>query len=369
MFIVGDEKKLAAVATELSAHEAERIICVPVDATCAADNAVNFEIIIDPEDSSLVILRPLHADGNNDRTVEMQQIIAIGAVKFALRKEDDAWAEHVLVPPVEESPSLTATRTYRHKLAVVGGVLLLLGGIAAVSLACITHQDRQIMSLNDQINRSVSNYQIYAGRDKKKYILVDNERDYDWVLQSLVKMPPEFNVRVLTLSRVARKITRELNNQWPGIALRRLELSDDNQINLTISAEKSSLQAVQQDAIRTFIRRQLPWSEKIVFQRIQDRQIEQEADKALAIVPGHVEKIRLTGRLTYHIIGELDDAQLQRIKQRITGFNNVWGNSYVDFVISQKHDWLKDKSFKYGNEGYIKIKPGHWYFSKPLFQE
>lgn len=366
LFVVGDENTLATVATELTADEAARIICLPVD---AADSAVNFEIIVEATTPSAVKLRELRPAGSDEYAAALQQIITVGAVRFALRREDQAWDAAVLAPAADAVTGKPVARQGGRKLAVAGIVLLLLGSVAAGSLAWVTRQDRQIVSLSDQIKRGVAHYQIYVGRDMTKYILVDNDRDYDWVQQSLVKMPAEFSVQVITVQSAVKKITQVLNSRWPEMGLRRLEFAAGNQLQVAVSEDKSRLQTTQENAVRALIRQQLPWSEAIVFQRISDRQIEAAADQALAVVPGYVEKIRLTDKLTYRITGELDDAQLQKVKQSITGFNTLWGNSYVDFVISQKHDWLKDKSFKYGDEGYIKLKPGHWYFSKPLFQE
>ena len=70
--------------------------------------------------------------------------------------------------------------------------------------------------------------------------------------------------------------------------------------------------------------------------------------------------------VTFVIEGSLDDGELQRARQFVDGYYRQWGSRYVQFATELKDDWLKGKSFKYGNQGYVKMETGHWYFPKPL---
>lgn len=59
--------------------------------------------------------------------------------------------------------------------------------------------------------------------------------------------------------------------------------------------------------------------------------------------------------------GELDDGTLEQIKK----LRNKYLSSNYDFAVNLQDEKKLDKSFKYGEGGYIKISANHWLVNKP----
>ena len=366
LFIVAGEEKLASVAGNYTLHETSQVFYIPGP---EGDASINFEIELPSTLSCLVRIRELSETETKEHEVEFQKAVQIGGVTFALRHENDSWDDGILNHNSAEKINTLSAENNRMKVAVAAGIILLIGLITAGSLLWLNSQNRQLTTLSEQISPGVTDFRIFNGRNGTKYVLVSSERDYHWVKQSLVKMPTDFPVQVLTRKSLEDQLSQRLNRQWPELGIRRLDFNDAGQPCIVLGSQHRAMTAEQQQEIQSALQAQLFWKEKVIVLRQDDRQLEAAADKVTASVRGSVEKIRLADKLTYRITGELDDAQLQNLKEGITNFDALWGHGYVNFIISQKHDWLKDKSFKYGDDGYIKIKPGHWYFSKPTFQE
>jgi len=66
--------------------------------------------------------------------------------------------------------------------------------------------------------------------------------------------------------------------------------------------------------------------------------------------------------VNYAIQGNLTDIDLTRLHAFTSGFYRDFGMRYVIFSVVLKDDVLKGKSFKYGDSGYVKMAPQHWFF-------
>ena len=60
------------------------------------------------------------------------------------------------------------------------------------------------------------------------------------------------------------------------------------------------------------------------------------------------------------------DVHLSEFSRFVTQFYQTWGRRYIHFSADIHEDVLKDKSFKYGEDGYITMNKSHWMFNKKM---
>ena len=59
-----------------------------------------------------------------------------------------------------------------------------------------------------------------------------------------------------------------------------------------------------------------------------------------------------------------EDSQLSQYSQYVEQFSQTWGDQYVHFSAEFRDDDLKEKSYKYGVDGYVTMGKFHWLFNE-----
>ena len=110
----------------------------------------------------------------------------------------------------------------------------------------------------------------------------------------------------------------------------------------------------------------MPYSEMVIVDKWDDAMLEQQARTGLDLIGiTYLPKFD-DHRITFLIQGDLTDVELLNLQKFTHNFYQYFGTEYIHFSVDLDDDWLKGKSFKYNGNGYVKLAPKHWFFTKSL---
>ncbi|ERD99718.1 PrgH/EprH family type III secretion apparatus protein [Pseudogulbenkiania ferrooxidans] len=329
-----------------------------------ADGGVNFEILIE-EDARI---RELGLDEVNEYPAGFNQIIRVGALELALRPQDQPWLPEVLNPRQTDTLTTKPPRRRNRWLAIPALVALL----AAAGLGFGSYQQwqdssqRKTTELSALLGNNPQRFQILPGQDGRFYVAAANERDTAWARQALLRSDDPRASEVITPLRENERIGRWLAGTYPDLAYYCLQLNDPRHPQLWISLQRAALSAEDKMRLSARLIERLPYADKVEIIPMDDAAAAREAEAELQRLALPFRRQDNPGSVVFAISGSLGDDELQRARQFVDRYYRQWGGRYVQFAIELKDDWLKGKSFKYGDQGYVKLDAGHWYFPKPL---
>lgn len=306
--------------------------------------------------------------GGQDTVVAANQIFQIGPLSLAWRAVDEPWADAVLNPQAGNSDRLAITggahpRRLAAILCAVSAIVMMAYGLYAY-YSSDTHQRKRV-ALAGQLAEEPDKFHIVQGRDGIMYALAWNAADAAWGKQSVVRLGTSVAVKVLSTADEQRDIYRWLNQFFPFLSLHRIEVDQPSQPVIVLSQQRSALSPQQQAQLKHGLMQALPYISDIVLTTLDDQVIAAQAEAGVKKISVHYERINNPDNVTFVIKGDLDDGQLQLLNRYIDSYYHRWNGRYVQFAIELKDNWLRDKSFRYGPQGYIKVSAGHWYFSPP----
>ncbi|WP_130833518.1 PrgH/EprH family type III secretion apparatus protein [[Erwinia] mediterraneensis] len=334
----------------------------------AGDNN-NFELIPPADNRDSVLIRELSESEAVEKTVALQQVTEVGNLVFAIRHHDTCWDKSVLDYQVMEMPARPLRLRKNGYFWPLMLSALLVASAAAGGWYFLNSPQRQVNEISALMGKGAGDYFIAPGRDKITYVVVSGQEALNWTRQTFIKFPPPGKVKVVNSAEEADRIAQWLTQHWQAVKFHRVDFSRPYRPVLWLSQERGQLTAQEEATLRAALLEQLPWAKNIVFSTVKDRQVAADAESGLSKIAQYFNKSSEKDSVTYLIHGELNDAELEGLKKFVTAFYQRWGNNYVSFAIELQDNPLKDKSFKYGDKGYIKLKPGHWFFAQPLYKE
>lgn len=327
---------------------------------------VNFEVMFDASSPQDIILRELPEGGDNAREhkVIFNHVLHVGSLALALRSENLSWSPEILAYPKAKRPEEVKSRTrYAPTLiALTVAVLLFLAG----GYWLWNSPQQQANELGMLLGNENQRFQVLPGRNKTLYVVAANERDASWAQQVIARGENSDPAKVISPERENERVARWLADNYPTLAYYRLQLDDPRQPQLWISRQRSTMAT---DSLQTLNKRLmtfLPYTDRIEIVSIDDATAVRQAEAELKRQALPYSRSDQTDGVTFVIEGALDDGELLRARHLVDNYYRQWGGRYVQFAIELKDDWLKGRSFQYGDQGYVKMTPGHWYFPKPL---
>lgn len=365
LFIVADAQSIRQQTLE--EVDQDSTIFIPMEM-----GGINFNITVGGQASGQpqVVLNEIQDQGANALFLTSNQIVNVGSLKLAMRYQDDCWSDGVLEQPsAVKKVDISKIIEHKPRLWIVGGLVFVAILLGVLVYGYFTSQQRQMSEISLLLGKQQTGYSYILGQDHTTYIFAGNNADKNWAQQALIRTPPSSKVKVLDVLSEEARLRRWLEENWPAVKFQRVRLTQPKQPQLTLSSERGILTPQQQQALTKAVKQYLPYAERIIFSTISDRLVMDEAEQGLKKIAVPYSKINHQGSVTFVIQGTIDDNQLERVKYFVKSFEKGWGSHYIQFSIDLKNDWLKGKSFKYGNQGYVKVSPYHWYFPKPLITE
>lgn len=341
----------------------ENIIYIPAD-----QQGVNFEIIVKSQGETAVFLHEIQQGEVQERAIKPHQIITVGELQFAWRNELDDFDNNILLAKIsgitaEQDQAIAIVKSSWWVRAVALGIV---SCIALVCYGYLTTSQRQISSVSEILNYNSGSYQIVHGPDKVIYIVALNDKTADWATQTMIRNSLPYRIKIMTKGEEEKRISQWIEGHWPNVKLHRVKLDDSQYPVIELSAERSKLSEAEKSEFLASVKQSLPYANNVIITTLSDETVRTLAEQGL-------KKMALVFTESYHddsatfvIRGAIEDGELERIKAFINQYYQTWGDNYVQFVLELKNDWLKGKSFKYGEQGYVKLSPGHWYFPSNL---
>ncbi|MFP7609876.1 PrgH/EprH family type III secretion apparatus protein [Serratia quinivorans] len=360
LFLVADSEQLKQLA-ELDNHDEDKIY-IPV-----ASGGVNFELDLLPDAASScrVILRELKEGKTTERVILSQQVMTVGALTLAMRYEDECWDKAILAyPPVVEKNIITQLKKSPQRWPLMIITTLVIIGLVMLCYYALDNQGAKISEVSALLGVAPGKYQLVVGNDKVIYVFAKDSADKDWAEQALVRTPIRGTVRLVNIQQEQQRLQYWLNQHWPELPFHRITLTSPARPVITLSRQRSEL--LSQKKLVTLLKGQLPYVEQVTVEQMDDAVLVSKAEEGLKKIALPYVKVAHTHSISLQIQGDIEDGELQQAKFFIQDFYRTWGDQYIRFSTELKKDWLKGKSFKYGERGYIKVSPSHWYFPKPL---
>ena len=362
-FIVSDEETLRQQALEKTPRDTT--IFVPVDS-----GGINFEIILSGE-AAKVRHNPLGKPGSSEgdiNTLIPNKITYVGSLALAIRDQNATWDDDVTNFMLEEkthnnSHGKSQKKKNNYTLALATVLLFIIAACTAAYQYFI-NEEKKITEISAVLGLRKNDYTYYRGGDNTVYVFSYNNEDKNWAQQAFMRTTTSSVVKVTDILSEEDRLSRWLKFSWPDVKLLRVKLIQARQLDLVLSKERGGLSPQQQQSLMADIKKRFFYIERINVSTLSDRFVMNEAEQGIKKIAVPYTKIKNHESITFSIQGDIDDSQLERVKSCVQNFGHRWGEGYIQFVIELKKDWLADKSYKYGSEGYVKMSSSHWYFPK-----
>ncbi|KWA80417.1 type III secretion system protein PrgH [Burkholderia ubonensis] len=358
LFLVGPGSKLAAP---------DQLPELPVDTLHVPleEGGVNFELLIDETDLERVTLRELSDGVLEGRPAPLNLPLRVGELALALRPEHLPWSLEVLGYPDSKSTA-NPIPTRRHPWVAISLVSLALILLAGGSYWLWSSPQRQASELNALLGRDSQRFQVLPGRDDVFYVAAANERDSAWARQVIARGDYNRPAQVINPTQENERVASWLADHYPNLAYYRLQFDNMRRPQLWVSRQRAAMSGSARQQLAHSLTAIMPYAERVDIIGLDDATAAHQAEAGLKRQALSFTRSDHADGVTFVIQGALDDGELLRVRRFVDVYYQQWGGRYVQFAVELKDDWLRGRSFRYGDQGYVKMSPGHWYFPKPL---
>lgn len=341
----------------------ENAIVIPVEGA-----ACNFEIVLDDAISESFVLRRLAEDGIEESACRYQSVCDTGGLKFALRRISDAWDASLFGVRPDEGGGIARPNRWWWGVMAVTIVLMLGCGVAAVAWLWDGFRAVPVRDVESLIGGAPFDYTVLPARERRiVYVFAGTQRDAMRARQALVRGGRASGVEVVTTGDEELRVRRRLLESMPEAAVHRVRLDNPAEPVLVVSDERTSRDAAVVAKLLARLRDSMPYAKSIGIERLSDSLIEQRAIAGIEAVGATYRRGTHGNGVVLRIGGDLDDAGVSKLRLFIESFEKGFGAHYISFVMDERPEWMRGKSFKYGGVEYVKTGKEHWYFDGDLF--
>ncbi|HDL6960610.1 TPA: PrgH/EprH family type III secretion apparatus protein [Yersinia enterocolitica] len=365
-FVIDSERLLVIVGADSWTNPLEPFIELPDDTLFIPQNedGINFEVIFSLDDEHTVQLRELRGEESILRNISLNCRVQVGDIIFALCQQGDIWESDVLRYPIE-NPISDTTNTCVEKKHTVFISIMVVAVLLMVSFAFYLFYDNidnHIRRLNKVLVNNNNELRMIQGSDKVMYVFAEDQRKAIWVNQAIERGDHTSAVKVIYPEKETERIYVWLNDHMPKLKYFRLQLDNALIPRLLVSQQRSQLTVGQIAEIRTQLMRLMPYVKNLEVVEINDNDLIGQAEEALEAIGLNFKRNKANDYISYSVGGELNDSELIRLQSFVDNFYHQWGKEFIRFNIALEDDYLKDKSFSYGDYNYVKSGPGQWLF-------
>lgn len=334
------------------------------------DREYSFEIVVENNALSSngnITVREIN-DGNidNGQTIALNEIYHVNDLSFAIRNMSDSFNAEVLHYryPIIDITAEKVLPVKKNYLAITLFLLLILLLIGLCAYFYFTSEQRKISKLSVLLRNDLEHYRISYGQDNIIYLLASNER-YVYHAKKLLNNSDDDNqVKVLSRKQQIKAISWWLRKNFPSAYFHSIELDKVEQPVISLSKERTNLADKEKSNIINKLKKDFLFVRNVVFQSISDKYIENISENGIKKLKINYKKIVSKNSITFFILDNLSDQEIQSIKLFINNFYQNWEKNYIYFTMELNSDWLQDKSYRYGSKNYIRTSPFHYYFNK-----
>lgn len=285
-----------------------------------------------------IMLKPLHEDWSFN---------ALAATQYS--------ADQLHSPAVADNSD---NKKNWRRLAGCLALCLIIGAGTLSYYANSQQQEKEMQTLGDLLTGSDTEMTIFYNQGGN-VVLVPNRRNAGWVTQRLVSQKYVQPVKVMTLAQMEDYVATQLTAQ--GFPVIKVDLRDPQSPSIRLLTRTAT--EIQKKKMRQKVTEILPYVKHV---NLSNHTLDDLVKKATDGVNSSGVLWTLERKEKLAIIkiqGELTDRQLQMVERFYEVYRQQWGSRYVHFIISLRTDYLKGKSLKAGNNGYVLLNNNHWLFT------
>jgi type III secretion system PrgH/EprH family protein len=359
---------------------AERSLFIP-----ASKPGNNFILNLgDQSDDQEFQLTICHAEHQETQRLSYNVVHQFSGVAFAIRSENDLWTEEVLSGLQLQAATQTSVleldsistqppairKSKRVASLVAGAVLLVMASATYIgwnamhgnALANVFHHDE-----SDAINQLVVNhpgFSVHPGTDKINYLFASTDQQVDLANQIINQKALTHLWRVVTPQTEEQRLEPFLDRS--NVAFFTIRYADPSNPILLMSSTRNEITKANLDSIVQMMLAAMPYAKTVHIQLEEDSEVANKAKQGLRALGFKFDEEQSESGLTLSSWMPSVDVHLTEFSNFVHEFYQTWGRRYVHFSADIREDQLKDKSFKYGDEGYITMSKSHWLFNSKV---
>lgn len=288
-------------------------------------------------------------------------------IHFAIKKLEDKWSESInnftLSPILDINrgvPKNQQKLNNRKKFPLITGAIFFAALLLITVVIWYKKDDdtRFVSTLSEALSGAPAPVEIVRGHNNNMiYVLTTQYESQEWAKKIIYKLRKNNSVALVSLNQHKKNVISELikegfpvlqidyaNAQHPVIILWQ-NLSPEQTENLISATLRKIPFAINS---RTLIKTK--------------PQLLQDARQGLDRLHINYQQISTADGYALVVRDALNDSTLTALDEFIKDFNNQWGSYVINFSINLTENWLQNKSYLSSSDGYVFLKPQHWYF-------
>ncbi|MCD6027715.1 MAG: hypothetical protein K0R08_2234 [Solimicrobium sp.] len=350
---------------------AERTLYLPT-----ANPGNNFVVnLADEVTEDQFVVTVSHSDRQETVNFGFNVICQVEGIYFALKREGEAWSENVLkevLPavvkaeidtvstlPASHSSNLSSS-SFKYKWVIAASLALSLGagffvwhkyGVAPPDLAA---------NMLQQLDNNAG-YSIQQGRDNIYYLFAQNSQQAEWARRSVARLSSNESWKVLTTQDELTRLTRVMDRN--NISFFTIRFNELDAPTLVMSSTRSATDPAALERVKKVLLDAIPYAKKVNIELKSDQEILHLAEEGLAALGFNFQMTQSDSGVTLSSSIAAEDSRMAEFNLFVAQFKRLWGHQYVHFSVELQDDVLKENSYKYGENGYVKLGKSHWLFN------
>jgi len=326
-------------------------------------------------DSESVEATISHADHQEEKQLKFNSVCEIGGIFFSLKREGDLWSEDVnrgILPSLElvkseghagnDNKSQRKTRNFSGVARLLLTMIVIFG---CVSFAGWSYFHQNSTPTTYQLYELVGDrpgYSVHFGEDNVNYLFASTLPQAEWAHQAIQRKNLGGTWRVVTPQAEETRLTYILERD--NIAFYAIRFTDPENPTLLMSRNRNKTNDANLEHVTRLLLNALPYANSINIVLYDDKDVLSKAQQGLRALGFNYQTVQSESGVTLSSWMPSVDVHLTEFSRYVTQFYQTWGRRYVHFSADIHEDMLKEKSYKYGEDGYITMNKSHWLFEK-----
>ena len=170
--------------------------------------------------------------------------------------------------------------------------------------------------------------------------------------------------RIITPQAEEARLTSLLERN--NVAFFAIRFTNPDSPTLLMSSTRNATDDANLNHVMQLMLAEMPYAHKIQIILHDDSELLNKAQQGLKALGFDYQMAQSDSGVTLLSGLPSVDVHLSEFSRFVSQFYQSWGRRYIHFSADVRDDVLKDKSYKYGDDGYISMNKSHWLFNKKM---
>lgn len=207
-------------------------------------------------------------------------------------------------------------------------------------------------------------YSVHVGKNEVCYLFASNLQQAEWAQQALQRKHLSETWRVVTPQSEEARLAGLLERN--NIAFFAIRFVDPGNPTLLLSKTRNATDEASLSHVTQLLIGAMPYAHSIHILLHDDAEVLNKAQQGLKALGFDYQTVQSESGVTLMSGLPSVDVHLSEFSRFVAQFYQTWGRRYVHFSADIRDDLLQDKSYKYGDDGYITMSKSHWMFNKKM---